>query len=419
MSRKRTNKAVKLKTNKINQGIAVFGILLILFMPYVVTGQDLVSQTTPVHAINHQYERLLISALENISRNEMDQALAELEHLVRVEPNFKLAQLIYGDVLLSRSRPITDIGNIPALPNEYIASLKEEARVRWKHHLNPPDNDKVPDSLIQLSDDQKYVIAIDLEESRLYLFQNRKGEPYLINDFYISIGKNGIGKYQEGDQKTPTGVYFIKNFISPDELPDFYGDGAFPIDYPNPLDKRNNRDGYGIWLHGTPLGTYSRPPRDSNGCVVLTNQDLRALQPYISIGKTPVILARKLNWIARDGWQQRQKLYESFIETWRLDWESMDVDLYLRHYAMDYSGLGKDYESWVAYKRRVTSNKQFIKINLTDTSVFLYPGEKDLLVVTFMQDYESNNYRKRFIKRQYWRQESNGEWKIIYEGSVS
>ncbi len=413
------NKTVQMTGKMIKQRVAVPGILLAFLLPFQATGQDLVSQATPAHFINNQYEKLLISALENISKNDMDQAIAELEHLVRVEPNFKLAQLIYGDLLLSRSRPITDFGNFPALPYEYIASLKEEARVRWQHHKSPPDSDKIPEALIQLSDDQKYVIAIDLEASRLYLFQNRKGVPYLINDFYVSIGKQGIGKYQEGDQKTPTGVYFISSFISPDELPDFYGDGAFPIDYPNPLDKRHNRDGYGIWLHGTPIGTYSRPPRDSNGCVVLTNQDLRDLQPYISVGKTPVILARQLNWIARDSWQQRQKQYVSFIESWRRDWESMDVDLYLRHYAKDYSGLGKDYDGWVEYKRRVTSNKRYIKVNLSDTSMFLYPGEGDLLVVTFVQDYESDNFRKRFIKRQYWRLDSNGDWKIIYEGSVS
>ena len=95
------------------------------------------------------------------------------------------------------------------------------------------------------------------------------------------------------------------------------------------------------------------------------------------------------------------------------------MDLYLRHYARDYVGLGKDYDGWVEHKRRVNSNKRYIKVNLSGTSAFLYPGENNLLVVTFIQDYESDNFSSRFIKRQYWRQDSNGEWKIIYEGSVS
>src|SRR3546814_8483534 len=49
------------------------------------------------------------------------------------------------------------------------------------------------------------------------------------------------------------------------KLPDFYGDGAYPLNYPNEWDKHEGRKGYGIWLHGTPSTTYSRPPRASDG----------------------------------------------------------------------------------------------------------------------------------------------------------
>ncbi len=51
--------------------------------------------------------------------------------------------------------------------------------------------------------------------------------------------------------------------------------------------------------------------------------------------------------------------------------------------------------------------------------MFLYPEVPGLLVVTFVQDYKSDNFQRRFTKRQYWRKEKNGQWKIIYEGSVS
>jgi murein L,D-transpeptidase YafK len=59
-----------------------------------------------------------------------------------------------------------------------------------------------------------------------------------------------------------------------DKLTDFYGSGAFPINYPNEWDRIRGRNGYGIWLHGTPRDTYSRPPRASDGCIVLSNEDL-------------------------------------------------------------------------------------------------------------------------------------------------
>lgn len=396
----------------------VISILLGVF-PVWLSAHDLVSQAIPASNIDHHYETMLINALGNIRDNQVDQALADLKHLVKVKPDFKLAQLIYADLLLSRSRPITDFGNFSALPHEYISALREEARARWQHHLSPPDEDKIPEFLVQLSNEQEYVITVDLHASRLYLFQNHKGVPRLISDFYVSIGKNGIGKYEEGDQKTPIGVYFVEDFIDPEVLPDFYGDGAFPIDYPNVWDRRHNRTGYGIWLHGTPTDTYSRPPRASNGCVILSNQDLNTLAPYLQAGKIPVLLANEIKWISTEAWQASQQQYAQFIEQWRRDWESRDVESYLRHYARDYSGLGKDYKSWVEYKRYVTPSKSFIKVNISDTSMFLYPGEQGLLVVTFDQDYRSDNVHRRFVKRQYWRKEQDGKWKIVYEGSVS
>ena len=78
---------------------------------------------------------------------------------------------------------------------------------------------------------------------------------------------------------------------SKEKLPDFYGPGAFPISYPNEWDKLHRRNGYGIWLHGTPSETYSRPPRATDGCVVLTNDDLRRLARYVDVGRTPVVIS--------------------------------------------------------------------------------------------------------------------------------
>ena len=111
--------------------------------------------------------------------------------------------------------------------------------------------------------------------------------------------------------------------------------------------------------------------------------------------------------------------YNLFIEKWRQDWESLDVNLYLRHYSKEYIGLGKDYNSWVEYKRRVIPMKKYIKVNLTNKSVFLYPDNPDLMVVTFLQDYASDTFRRKFTKRQYWRMEDDGKWRIIYEGAAS
>ncbi|MEE8321233.1 MAG: L,D-transpeptidase family protein [Gammaproteobacteria bacterium] len=361
----------------------------------------------------------MLNAIEKIRNNDLDAALSDLEHLVKLNPEFNLAQLMYADMLNARARPITDFGNIFNAPFQQISALREEAKARWRYHQASPNIRDIPVSLVQLADKQKHAIVVDLSISRLFLFQNHNGVPYLIKDFYVTIGKNGTGKYSEGDQKTPVGVYFVTGFIDPKELPDMYGDGAFPINYPNVWDKRYGRTGYGIWLHGTPSGTYSRPPRDSDGCVILSNQDLNTISPFIDKGQTPVILADSIEWIAVDEWKRQRSQYITFIEQWRKDWESRDADLYLRHYSREYSGLGKDYKGWVQYKRRVNPSKNFIQVNINDPSMFLSPGKERILVVTFDQDYKSNNFSRQFKKRQYWRREEDGKWRIIYEGSVS
>ena len=50
-------------------------------------------------------------------------------------------------------------------------------------------------------------------------------------------------------------------------------------------------------------------------------------------------------------------------------------------------------------------------------SAFLYPGRDDMAVVTFDQDYASNNLSNQMKKRQYWINES-GAWRILYEGAA-
>ena len=122
---------------------------------------------------------------------------------------------------------------------------------------------------------------MDSEKSRLYVFKNIDGAPQLVTDFYISGGKNGAEKEREGDQKTPIGVYTITSTMPKEKLSDFYGSGAFPLNFPNEWDKRLGKTGSGIWIHGTPSSTYSRPPRASDGCVVLTNEDFAAISKYV------------------------------------------------------------------------------------------------------------------------------------------
>ena len=210
-------------------------------------------------------------------------------------------------------------------------------------------------------------------------------------------------------------MYHVTANLPRQKLSDFYGSGAFPISYPNEWDRQQGRDGHGIWLHGTPSDTYSRPPRASDGCVVLTNRDLDALANYLQIGLTPVIISNTIEWLSVDDWAAERKALNHAIEDWRKDWETRDVNRYLAHYSKNFRNNEGGYDRWAEQKRLVTAGKSWIKVELGKLSVFRSPGKEDLVVVTFEQDYRSNNLSNVLKKRQYWLKEG-GRWKIVYEG---
>ena len=96
-------------------------------------------------------------------------------------------------------------------------------------------------------------------------------------------------------------------------MPDL-GIGAFPLNYPNEWDAREGRNGHGIWLHGTPRDTYSRPPRASDGCVVLTNEDLDDLTKRLQVRLTPVIIADGVEWVSVPAVQALQRSLADGLE---------------------------------------------------------------------------------------------------------
>ncbi len=361
-------------------------------------------------------EALLAHSLQAIGNNKLDVALNEVDSLLKVNPNFKLAQLVKGDLLLARSQPLSDFGNAPNAPRDRMEDLRDEARARLQRVQQQQPFNTTPKYLWQLDADQHYAIVVDTSKSTLYLYENINGEPHYVSDFYISVGKKGADKVSEGDQRTPLGVYFINSKLTKDKLTDFYGSVAYPLSYPNEWDRRLGRDGHGIWLHGTPSDTYSRPPRASNGCVVLANEDLQLIGKHVQIGHTPVIITNQMDWTDDNDRADRDTLLAE-IEKWRSDWASRNTDAYLAHYARDFSTGAVNFATFSDQKRLINSGKTWIKVSISKLSVFPYPSQPGLVVVNFEQDYDSNNLSNRMIKRQYW-MKRNDKWQIVYEGSA-
>lgn len=362
-------------------------------------------------------EAQLSRILDEIEKNRLDTALAKTEDLLTQYPKFRLAHLIKGDLLLARSMPLSTFGNAKNAPQERVSDLRDEAIARLKAYRNrKATDDYVPRYLLQMQPDQEHAIVVDTQKSRLYVYRNDNGRPRFVADYYVTQGKLGADKTREGDKKTPIGVYHVTSSLPAQKLGDLYGNGAYPINYPNEWDKRQGRNGHGIWLHGTPSDTFSRPPKASDGCVVLANVDLDAVAKNLQIGVTPVIISNSIEWLSMDDWQKERTTLNKKIDEWRSDWESRDVERYLKHYSSKFKTSDQSLDQFAQQKRQVNAGKEWIKVKLSNVSMFRNPGKDELVVVTFEQNYQSNNLNNQMKKRQYWVNE-DGTWKIIFEGA--
>ncbi|MBF0134899.1 MAG: L,D-transpeptidase family protein [Magnetococcales bacterium] len=357
-------------------------------------------------------ERSLIKGLEAVLRHDLDGALREIGELTRQRPDFRLAHLIQGDLLMAKAGDLRGFGHAQESDPE-VMHLLDEARVRIHNYLDSPPKDAIPQNLIYLAHAQGNAIVVDITRSRLYLFRRVSGRPELIANYYISSGKNGSGKILKGDKKTPVGLYFITDYLPGYKLPPMYGLGAMPINYPNEWDRLLKKTGDGIWLHGTPPLTYSRPPMASDGCVALTNIDFETIGEVVGIG-TPVIISNAVEWLDPVEWRGQLDWFLSRIQEWHKDWISGKVERVLRHYSPDFQNNRFDHAGWTKYLRRQFQEGTTEETNFSDISILGYPTEQRMIVVTFTQEVRGKELFKQPLRRQYWRLEKD-LWKIVYE----
>jgi murein L,D-transpeptidase YafK len=362
-------------------------------------------------------EAQLTQVLRHVQERRLDAALAEVDRLIAQHPNFRLAHLVRGDVLLARTRPISGFGNTGHAAPERRDELRAEALARLRAYAEQPSPGAVPRYLLQLAAGQQHAIVVDARRHRVYVYQNVKGTPRLVEHYYTSLGRRGTDKAREGDQRTPIGVYHITSHIPGSKLPDLYGWGAFPINYPNDWDRMLGRTGHGIWLHGVPRENYARAPWASDGCIALANPEIAELARRIQVGITPVVISNGVEWVTPEAWRHERDRFLQHLEAWRKDWESRDTRRYLSHYARNFRSADMNLGMWNAHKQRVNEGRKWINVRLTNVSVLRVPGKQDVIEVTFDQDYRSDRFSNHTRKRQYWVLEGQ-TWKIAYEAPI-
>lgn len=316
-------------------------------------------------------EQKLLSGLESIHSLKMDQALSQFSELGEQTPKYKLAHLIKADLLAAKAGQHRLSQKIHKKYRRSVSNLLDEAQVRWQFANDGTQSAFAFEDFVLKSANQKHIIVVSLQESRLYLYKrNEQGQMTQVVDYYVTMGRKGSGKQIEGDLRTPVGVYHVVDLLPGKGLPDLYGVGALPLNYPNEWDKQNGKTGSGIWLHGVPSDTYIRPPKSSRGCVVLNNNAMETLLSQYDVPfSTPVVIADRL----------------------LADFDFVD----------NRDTILSDVKNWLkANQHQVDWNK---------VSVYRYPNEKSLYYVTFPGE------KSQSLVHQFWKRGLKGAWEVLIE----
>ncbi|MES2184692.1 MAG: L,D-transpeptidase [Pseudomonadota bacterium] len=364
-------------------------------------------------------EARLIATYRLIGQGDGSGALASAEKLTRDYPNFQLGQLVYGDLLALRVRPVRMLGDIPDDSHadaQALNELRTESAMRLKALRERPPAGSVPSQFANIAPSSRHAIAIDASRSRLYLFENGPAGPVLVADYYVSVGKSGIDKSVEGDMRTPLGIYYITGRLDPRTLKPFYGAGALPINYPNPYDTRRGKTGGGIWLHGTPAAQFARAPLATDGCVVIANPDLQRILGTVEIRSTPVVIAEHLQWVPPQAARAATRAFEDTFNAWRSAKTKSDIVRTLGYYAADFNSYGKSLTDWSMVLQQDIQRAAGRPLQTKDLSFLRWQeGGTEMMVVTFGE--VPDGEKTGPVRRQYWLN-SHGQWKIFFEGTI-
>jgi L,D-transpeptidase YnhG len=367
-------------------------------------------------------EARLIQIYQLIGQGKSRDALKLADKLVVDHPNFALAQLVRGDLLMAQTQPLKAMGDVPeatvrAAPG-MLTDLREESMLRVRALRERPAPGMVPANFVRLSARNKHAIAVDASRGRVYLFENTPQGLKLVSDYYASVGKMGIEKNIEGDLKTPLGIYYVTNTLDPNSLQDLYGAGALPINYPNPYDLRRGKTGSGIWLHGVPQAQFARAPKATDGCVAVSNPDLEDILRRIEIRTTPVVILPKLDWINPAQSNADVIAFDRVFASWRSAKAASDVDRTMSYYTIDFDSYGKKLPQWRSQITAELAKKRSSELKDVTVLHWAENAQSATMVTTFSEVPQGAVTGP--TKRQYWLRSvaTQNQWKIFFEGVI-
>lgn len=276
-----------------------------------------------------------------------------------------------------------------------------------------------PETVLAAADHTPTAILVDKKTNQLHMTEYRDGAYKILKTYSATVGKVSGDKTDEGDLKTPEGIYHFSSWLKPPSLKPEFGAMAFYINYPNPYDQIAGRTGFDIMLHATNEPARLKLGFDSKGCIVLKNEDIREIQPHIRLNLTPILIFSELTPEFKT--PGKDSKLRAFFEKWTKSWESKDIEPYMATYHSLFSAQGKDRDAWKAYKVALSKRYKTIRVKVENIQYFKHPKYS---MITFVQDYASTlkgggvGHRSRGTKVLYVAEE-DGALKIIAETYTS
>ena len=258
-------------------------------------------------------------------------------------------------------------------------------------------------------------ILIDKKTNQLYVSEYRDEGYSILKTYHATLGQVKGDKEAEDDLKTPEGIYLFKSVSSPPSLQKKFGAMGFYMNFPNAFDQLAGRTGSAIMLHATDEPDRLKNNYDSKGCIVVRNEEISEIKPFIRLGLTPILVFAELTQEYLHFSQDAP--LRNFFKSWIQNWEKKDLERYIEHYHTDFVANGKNKSEWKIYKNHLNSIYSTIEVDPENVLFFRHPK---YTMITFTQNYRSKmkrggwGHRSRGTKILFVAEES-GEPKIIAE----
>ncbi len=277
---------------------------------------------------------------------------------------------------------------------------------------------KLPAYLIRLPASVQTVFVAETSDAAFHRFDHADGQTIEYRGReYMSIGQGGAGKQRSGDRRTPLGIYFVTEQLDTSKLHERYGVTAFPLDYPNAWDRRLERSGDGIWVHGVDPRGGVRPPRDTDGCIALPNDKLLGLEDRFLANVTPVVVASKVDWVDRGQVESLRAELERIVAQWADSLERGDWHAFLSLYDDEFRHWGMNKDEWTVFTVQTLGARAITAVTLDDMLLLGDPEEEGLYLSRFRHAVSDGKTTVKITKRLYWRRSDSGALRIIAEDS--